>query len=204
MERENVKIGKVYQYNGEKYQVENIYSLLPNSTGVIDTKEQMVVLWGVIPKDRPFYVPKTYCTTLDYFCRNFIPEKISAGDSILGISMGKVIGEWVVDKYDEENGCWQCKKVNDADGRADVYLFDDIASDGEVPCVKSPYDYSIYFYYNNVSLVERKMNMEIRERILSVLDEVRGQIFSIPLGSRTVAWRRIQETIELAKAGLDV
>lgn len=204
MERENVKIGEVYQRNGEKYEVENIHSLFPELTGEIDTKEQMVLFKGVSQKDRPFYVPKTYCANLDYFCYYFIPEKIAAGNSILGISMGKVIGEWVVDKYDEENGCWRCKKINDSEGKADVYLFGEIASDGAVPCVKSPYDYPIYFYYNNVPLVERKMNMEIRERILSVLDEVRGQILSSPIGKRTVTWRRMQEVVESMKNGLEI
>lgn len=204
MEKENVKIGKVYQRNGEKYQVENIYSLFPNSTGIIDPKDQVVVLKEVSQKDRPFHTPKTYCTTLDYFCYHFIPEKISAGDSILGISMDRVIGEWVVDKYDEETGHWRCKKINDAEGKADVYIFGDIASDGAVPCIKAPYDYPVYFYYNNIPLIERKMNMEIRERILSVLDEVRGKILSVPMGRRTVAWRRMQEIVENMKSGLEI
>lgn len=204
MEKENVKIGKIYQRYGEKFEIENIYPLIPDSTGEIDTKEQMVVLKGIGHKDRPFYTPKTYCVAFSYFCHYFIPEKISAGDSILGISMDRVIGEWVVDKYDEETGHWRCKKINDAEGKADVCIFGDIASDGAVPCIKTPYDYPVYFYYNNIPLIERKMNMEIRERILSVLDEVRGKILSVPMGRRTVAWRRMQEIVENMKSGLEI
>lgn len=156
--------------------------------------------------DRPFYTPKTYVVGWRSFRENFIPTSLTLGDSVLGVSMGKVVGEWIVDSYVEEIGAWRCKKVNSV-GNDDAWLDADnaeIAVNGLVPCITPPYSYPIEFYYNNVSIVEKKMNMEIRAAVLKSVDEIRSIVLSTPIGRHTPYWRRIQETIETAKNGLDI